>query len=608
MPDIRIEHINYSYDTNPVLEDINFTIPSGDFLSIIGPNGAGKTTLLKLISRILTPSSGMLYIGDKALYEYSFNEIAKLISVVPQKETTIFPFAVQEIVLMGRSPHLRGFAFESKRDKEISRRAMTMTDIVHLAARPMSALSGGEQHRVTIARALAQQTPILILDEPNAHLDIQHQIGLFDLLQTLNRDRGITIICVSHDINLAAQYSSHVLLLSQGKILSIDTPAKVITKKNIEEVFNTPVEIDVSKKNSKPHLVLTPGVVKKDVAELMQPVPIDTSVRMTVSPPSSGVTIIRTILSVAFISEIFTFFYFTYIRNTNQGLSLHSFDILQTANLISLGLAGVLLTSILTHYRQAQHLDIRFAKLFLTISLLGIGFLLWNFYPDETIKVIAASGFFTLKTYQCGYSLLRHFNRSMTYPVHLKKSITFTIIVIAVMFAATSITTYFFKDDSYVLSRNPKADATIFFTSMDDISTKQDSTEWEEVSQVYPNAIAKNVVLVTGNHPSGFTSRKNFADQLRRLNISDSTLHHIEVGAFRFPAMKRIHDLISQHNWKEVIFISSSSIAPRLKEIAAFHNIHPKIITITYPQTTTQLILNRMRENILLMFFWMFGM
>lgn len=259
MPDIRIEHVSYSYDGLPVLRDITLSISSGEFFSLLGPNGSGKTTLLRLVSSFYRPDAGEVYVDGKALRDYALGEIAKLIAVVPQSESIVFPFTVQEVVIMGRAPYLSGLGFEKKKDKEIARRAMRMTDIVHLAMRPVTELSGGEAHRVMIARALAQQTPILLLDEPTAHLDIKHQVELFDLLHSLNRENGLTILCVSHDINLAAQYSHRVALLSEGSFLAYGTPCDVITKENIFRAYQTYVDVDMTQQQKAPRVTLLRG-------------------------------------------------------------------------------------------------------------------------------------------------------------------------------------------------------------------------------------------------------------------------------------------------------------------------------------------------------------
>ncbi len=242
---LSVDAVTFSYQRAvPVLRDISFFVAEGEFLSLVGPNGSGKTTLLRLLDRIFLPDRGSIALGDRPLGRFSRNELARRIAFVPQEMGIQFPFTVYEIVLMGRSPHTRGMAFENARDRAIAREVMALTDIDHLADHPITRLSGGERQRAFIARALAQQPEILLLDEPNAHLDISHQLDVFRLIKKRNTESGLTVVSVSHDLNLAAAYSDRVAVLQGGTIAAIGAPEAVLTEQRIREVFHTDVLVD----------------------------------------------------------------------------------------------------------------------------------------------------------------------------------------------------------------------------------------------------------------------------------------------------------------------------------------------------------------------------
>jgi iron complex transport system ATP-binding protein len=246
---LSLLRVSFSYPGIPVLREVSLEVPQGDFLSILGPNGSGKSTLLKLLGRILIPTVGSVTLSRKPLESFSRKELAKTISYVPQETAWIYPFTVIETVLMGRSPHLAGLGFEKSLDVEMAREAMRVTDIEQLAEKPVTALSGGERQRVLIARALAQQPTILLLDEPNAHLDLSHQVDLFRLLRELNRTKGLTILSVSHDLHLAANFSKRIMLLaSDGRpgntAVAIGTPPEVLTSSNLSTIFHTRVSVN----------------------------------------------------------------------------------------------------------------------------------------------------------------------------------------------------------------------------------------------------------------------------------------------------------------------------------------------------------------------------
>ncbi len=236
-PAVRFEGVHFSYGETPIIKGVSMNVERCEFVCIVGPNGAGKTTLLRLATGYLQPSRGdVALFGNRPAVMRSM-ERARKAALVPQSEHHVFGFTVRSIVMMGRYPHNTGPGFENDAERRVADEAMRLAEIADLAERPVNSLSGGEQHRVSIARALAQQTPLLLLDEPNAHLDIRHQTRLFDLLKELQTRMEKTVLCVTHDLNLASYYADRMLLLSDGKIAAAGKPAQVLTPDNIHRHF-----------------------------------------------------------------------------------------------------------------------------------------------------------------------------------------------------------------------------------------------------------------------------------------------------------------------------------------------------------------------------------
>ncbi len=253
---IELKAISFRYHEDWVLRDVSFRVERGEFVGVIGPNGSGKTTLLKILYRLLAPQKGEILFELLPLKKMDRTDIAKTIAVVAQETHLLFPFTVLETVLMGRSPYLGHLIFESEKDVEIARKAMEWTKILHLSERPIDELSGGERKRVFIARALAQEPEAILLDEPTANLDIHHQIDFLDLILTLNRERGLTIVMASHDMNIASEFCDRLILLHEGRIYRTGTPREVITKENIENVYGCEVWIDQSPTSGMPRINL----------------------------------------------------------------------------------------------------------------------------------------------------------------------------------------------------------------------------------------------------------------------------------------------------------------------------------------------------------------
>jgi len=253
---IEAHQISFRYRDDWVVRELSFRIEKGEFLGVIGPNGSGKTTLLKILYRLLSPQHGEIFFERTPLKRLHRGEIAKKIAVVPQETHVVFPFRVIEIVLMGRSPYLGHQLFESEKDLAAAKKAMEWTEILPLAERPIDELSGGERKRVFIARALAQEPEVILLDEPTSNLDIHHQVAFLDLILSLNRERGLTIVMASHDMNIASEYCDRLLLLKEGKIYRMGIPEDVITRENIEKVYGCNVWVDRNPISRKPRISL----------------------------------------------------------------------------------------------------------------------------------------------------------------------------------------------------------------------------------------------------------------------------------------------------------------------------------------------------------------
>jgi len=253
---IEVKSVSFRYHDDWVLRDLSFRVDKGEFIGVIGPNGSGKTTLLKSLYRLLSPQSGEILLDGILLKEMTRTGIARKIAVVAQETQLLFPFRVMEVVLTGRSPYLGHLMFESERDLDIAKKAMAWTDVLPFSERPIDELSGGERKRVFIARALAQEPDVILLDEPAASLDIHHQIDFLDLILTLNRERRLTIVMASHDMNLASEFCDRLILLKEGRIHKIGPPREVITRENIENVYGCKVWVDSNPLSGMPRITL----------------------------------------------------------------------------------------------------------------------------------------------------------------------------------------------------------------------------------------------------------------------------------------------------------------------------------------------------------------
>ncbi|HEY3132347.1 MAG TPA: ABC transporter ATP-binding protein [Acidobacteriota bacterium] len=246
MPAVLVEQVSFRYSSGFALHSIDLEIPQQAFLALIGPNGSGKTTLLRLMSGLLRPESGNIRLNGKVVSDFEPRELARQMAVISSEQFFEFPFSVAQIVAMGRFPHLGRFGKMSAQDWQIVEEALRMTQIQDLSKRPISELSSGERQRVLIARAIAQKPSILMLDEPNAHLDIGHEIEIFRLLQFLNQQHAITVVVVLHNLAAAAAFCKSVALLYQGRLLKYGKPEQVITTEIIRGAYGADVSVHPS--------------------------------------------------------------------------------------------------------------------------------------------------------------------------------------------------------------------------------------------------------------------------------------------------------------------------------------------------------------------------
>jgi iron complex transport system ATP-binding protein len=251
VPPVQVENLQFGYArSRPILSDLTFAVNTGRFLAIVGPNGVGKSTLVNLIAGLLSPQAGTIRVNGAPIASYRTRNLAQKIALVRQETVPVFQFSVAEVVMMARTIHYGALGFESAADRDRVRHALDLTDTAGFASRPLASLSAGERQRVFIARALAQDTPILLMDEPTSFLDLRHQVGIYDLLKTIQAEQRRTIVAVTHDTNLAAQYCDEVLLLHAPVVRPDETtgppaaagyrigvPSQVLTASRISQAF-----------------------------------------------------------------------------------------------------------------------------------------------------------------------------------------------------------------------------------------------------------------------------------------------------------------------------------------------------------------------------------
>lgn len=255
-PILTLKNIGFRYGDTWALRGINLMVHAGEILSILGPNGSGKSTLLKIMDGMLASQEGEILYKKRPLKSLKRFELAREIAMVAQENHFRFSFSALEVVLMGRFPYLTRFRFEGEKDMEVALNALRATHTLDLAGRPIHELSGGERQRILIARALTQEPQMILLDEPTSFLDLKYKREIFQLISSLSMEKGLSVVIVSHDIDLAAQYSQRLIMLKGGSIFEKGEPNKIITETNIEAVYDCPVLVDKNPVTGRPRVVL----------------------------------------------------------------------------------------------------------------------------------------------------------------------------------------------------------------------------------------------------------------------------------------------------------------------------------------------------------------
>ena len=248
---LRVNKIEFAYDSTPVLENISMELDRSEILGIVGPNGTGKSTLIRCIDRILKPQQGTILLDENDITTMNRMEIARKMGYVPQSTTRVFPASVIDTVLMGRRPHLGWKSSEEDMDKVLE--ILELLGIVEFAMRDFNEISGGQQQKVLIARALAQEADVLLLDEPTSNLDIRHQLEVMEIMTNVVRKNGISAVMAIHDLNLASRYTDRILMMNGGRIFAAGEPASVLTIENIKRVYG--VEVLVKSDGERPYII-----------------------------------------------------------------------------------------------------------------------------------------------------------------------------------------------------------------------------------------------------------------------------------------------------------------------------------------------------------------
>ncbi len=260
---LNVLNLSAGYGNGDIIKDISFSLEQGEFIAILGRNGSGKSTLIKALQGLLKNVRGTVEVDEKNAFTLTAQHMAKQIAYVPQISNLSFEFSVLEIIHMGRYVHQGRLEKTTSMDKDAIQDVMELTEIHHFRNKKIAHLSGGEQQRVFIARALAQDTPLLFLDEPSSHLDISYQVEIYRILKRLQEEKGKTILTTEHNINLVIPYSQRLMFLKEGKIFAQGPPEKLITKSYIQDVFRTDVDIRKNVHSGLPEISFIPAIEKK---------------------------------------------------------------------------------------------------------------------------------------------------------------------------------------------------------------------------------------------------------------------------------------------------------------------------------------------------------
>jgi iron complex transport system ATP-binding protein len=625
---LSIRNISFGYPSQIkpdfVVKNVSFDIERGEFISLIGPNGSGKTTLLRLIDKIFLPSKGDIFLFNKNIRSLRRSEIAKRIGFVPQDGSIIFPFTVLEIVLMGRSPHLKGLGFENKHDLDIAFQMMELADVAHLAYKSVTAISGGERQRAFIARALAQEPEIILLDEPNAHLDISHQVDIFDIIKALNREKHITVVSVSHDLNLVSTYSDRIVLLEHGSVYAIGTPADVLTEKNVRTVYRANILVDTNPVTSSPRVTLLPrnGDGQRQMEDARTAAK-DQDQGVPAHSKNPGRDRRRFLLSIAIVSEILTYGLLAYIRYRNQGLSLSAFDLTKTGNLISTGFLILMMASICAHTIRPKLSDLQ-SRWLMTLSVLSLFLLGLSVFPDRDLKVTIFATITLIKSYEFAYSLIlnvrtgqfRLFTSKRTKPANLLGKLASPLLAIAVTGVLVSFSIIYallYKDDTnkYVLSQSIKADAAVILGAAVWHGNRPSPIFRERINKGYEllRSGVVPVLVLTGGNAYGEIPEAGIARrELLKMGARDSQLIVESASSSTIEQIVYIrNELVAKRNLHRFIIVSNHFHLRRAIDMCNFNNISADAVACHDPLNRDKQILFVLRDGVALIFYWLFG-
>jgi iron complex transport system ATP-binding protein len=256
---IKMNQVTFSYSNGAVLRSVDISVQKGEMVGLIGPNGAGKTTLIRLLSGILDARQGDIQLDGMDTRRLKRNAIAREVAVVPQQFSVPFAYKVEEVVTLGRTPFMKPWRDSTARDRDVVRSTMDAVGIGHLARRCFAELSGGERQKVVLAMALAQETGLLLLDEPTAHLDISHQVEILELLAAVNQKRGLTVLAAMHDLNLASAYFRRLVLLKGGAVVADGAPSQVLTASTVGSAYSVHVQIQPHPTTGAPQVIVLPS-------------------------------------------------------------------------------------------------------------------------------------------------------------------------------------------------------------------------------------------------------------------------------------------------------------------------------------------------------------
>ncbi len=259
MPILEVNELAAGYGNGPVVRDVSFSVEKGEWITILGRNGSGKSTLIKAILRLVPDVAGEVRVCGDDLASLGRRRIAARIAYVPQLYDPVFDFRVRDVVLMGRYVHQGRLSRLTASDRDVLDEVLRLTETTHLQDKEMARLSGGERQRVYVARALAQDTPLLFLDEPSSHLDINYQVEIYEILRSLQKEKGTTILAAEHNINLAAAYSRKLLFLKGGRPAALGNPVETITREAIRRIFDAEVDVRKNARTGLPEISLVTG-------------------------------------------------------------------------------------------------------------------------------------------------------------------------------------------------------------------------------------------------------------------------------------------------------------------------------------------------------------